>query len=183
VGFRAEEIQPFGKGYALPRRFTETIDARNLPYIVEIEVEFEDDRLVPISVSARRKPRGQPISSDGLRRLPVKGLVRQMALMNLMKVDETSPATYRISPDALRGLEGIATGGPTDEALEYVALVYRIAFAANDNPVQAVMDIFQLPRSTASRWVGQARERGFLGPAQERRPGEKRQPRRRKGVS
>jgi hypothetical protein len=54
--------------------------------------------------------------------------------------------------------------GPTDEALEYVALAYRFAYALGEAPTKGVMDRLKLTRSTAAKWVMAARERGYLGP-------------------
>ncbi len=54
--------------------------------------------------------------------------------------------------------------GPTDEALRFVALAYRLAYALGEAPTKGVMERLKLPRSTAGRWVMRARERGYLGP-------------------
>jgi transposase len=61
--------------------------------------------------------------------------------------------------------------GPTDQALRMVGAVYRIAYLMGEPPTRAVAQTFQVPRSTAGRWVHLARERGFLGPATARRAG------------
>jgi hypothetical protein len=61
----------------------------------------------------------------------------------------------------------------TDEILERVASVYRAALKAGAPPTDAVKTAFDIPRSTAGRWVAETRRRGFLGPATPRRAGEK----------
>ncbi len=52
--------------------------------------------------------------------------------------------------------------GPTDEALQAAATVYRLAHACGEPPTKAVEDRFGLTRSTAGRYVAKARERGLL---------------------
>jgi transposase len=60
----------------------------------------------------------------------------------------------------------------SDAFSEEVAGVYRAAWESGENPTQAVAKHFEKPYSTAARWVGEARKRGFLGPADGSRGGE-----------
>jgi hypothetical protein len=63
----------------------------------------------------------------------------------------------------------------TDERLKRVAETYRNALALGKHPTRAVMDHgpeAPIARATASRWIKQARAKGFLGAAVERRAGE-----------
>jgi Mn-dependent DtxR family transcriptional regulator len=64
------------------------------------------------------------------------------------------------------------------DPLEEVALTYRLAHAAGEPPTKAVMERLDISRSSASRGVAKAREKGLLGPAMERKAGEKRARRR-----
>lgn len=64
-----------------------------------------------------------------------------------------------------------AGGGPSDEDLRAVADVYQLAYVTGGAPTKTVMERLALPRSTASRWVRMARERGLLGPATPRKAG------------
>lgn len=52
------------------------------------------------------------------------------------------------------------------------AKVYRTALKAGDNPTAKVAEVLYLSRSSAGRWVAEARSRGLLGPTRERRAGE-----------
>jgi hypothetical protein len=52
-------------------------------------------------------------------------------------------------------------------ALEWVAVVYKLAHATKANPTKAVTEALGLPRSTAARWVMTARRKGLLGPTTE----------------
>ena len=60
----------------------------------------------------------------------------------------------------------------SQDLLRDVARVYREAHAEGRRPTQAVATHFDKPRSTAGRWVGLARQAGFLGPADGPRAGE-----------
>lgn len=64
-------------------------------------------------------------------------------------------------------------GSPvTDHQLGEVAQLYRAAIAQGVPPTQTIADEMHAARSTAARWVGKARERGFLGAALPGRAGE-----------
>ncbi|WP_431279875.1 hypothetical protein [Leifsonia poae] len=60
----------------------------------------------------------------------------------------------------------------TDALLKEVADVYRKAWEDGENPTQSVQKHFYKAYSTSARWVGLARERGFLGPADGSKGGE-----------
>jgi hypothetical protein len=60
----------------------------------------------------------------------------------------------------------------TREHLEQVATVYRKAEAVGLPPTKAVSEQLGASHSTAARWVGMARQKGLLGPAQPGRSGE-----------
>jgi len=52
-----------------------------------------------------------------------------------------------------------------------VAEVYASAWRSGSAPTQSIERYFDVPHSTAARWVQEARRRGFLGQTQERKPG------------
>jgi len=60
----------------------------------------------------------------------------------------------------------------TDSMLKDVARVYRSAWESGEAPTWAVAKHFHKSHSTAARWVGLARERGYLGKADSTRGGE-----------
>ena len=62
-------------------------------------------------------------------------------------------------------------GGPSEEDLRIIAMVYQVAYATGTPPTKAVMLRAGVPRSTAGRWIRMARERGLLGPATPRKAG------------
>jgi hypothetical protein len=166
-----KELVPFGKEFFLRPRFSDRRAIRNLPYVVEIEVALEGGRFVCEALRAERKKGGPPVTSEGIRKLPVGGLIRTAAMENIYRVRKNPTARDSVTTTKahLGGFERFAAAGPTDEALEYVALVYRLAYACNENPTQAVTEAFGLPRSTAERWVSRARDLGLIDTPDPRR--------------
>jgi hypothetical protein len=59
-----------------------------------------------------------------------------------------------------------------DDDLREIAAVYRAALAAGEPPTRTVAARFGVARSTAGRWVAEARRRGVLGKARPRMAGE-----------
>lgn len=165
-----EDLESFGKGFALPKRFGQAFTARRLPYRVEIDVVLEGDRFVCETLKAERKKGGPPVTSEGVRRIPVQDLIRTAALQFIHRVKENPRAKGEviISP-GIGSFKRLALAGPTDEALEHVALVYRLAYACNEAPTKAVIEAFGLSQSTGERWVSKAREKGLLGMPKGRR--------------
>ncbi|MGH2817402.1 MAG: hypothetical protein ACRDJS_02935 [Actinomycetota bacterium] len=173
-GFKVTDLVLFGKEFAVPKRFTGAMTIKALPYRVEIDVSLKGERFLCEALRAERKKGGPPVTSEGIRKLPVGELIRTAALayIHRVKANPKEKGSVIITPTRLTGFERFASSGATDEALEYVALVYRLAYACNDSPTKAVMDAFGLPRATAGRWIASARERGFLGKSLgERKPG------------
>jgi hypothetical protein len=112
-------------------------------------------------VCSRRK-NGAEVTGELIRSLPVG----RMLLRSALKAN-----TLQASPHA--DAAKIRKQGPTDESLRVVARVYRLALAVRNDPTAAVASGLKLPRPTAARWVKEARRRGFLGPSEERRAGER----------
>ncbi len=64
-------------------------------------------------------------------------------------------------------------GSPvSDGDLREVAKLYRTAYERDDPPTRTIADTMHVSRPTAARWVGKARERGFLGKAKRGQAGE-----------
>lgn len=65
------------------------------------------------------------------------------------------PTRYGLNPK-------LVGSGPTDENLQTIARTYRFCRLVGTPPTKAIQEIFNLPRSTATRWVAAARKKGFL---------------------
>jgi hypothetical protein len=149
-----------------------------LPYRLELRVVYEDGRFVCDQLTVKRREGGPPVTTEGLREVPIAALLRLAVESNVVRVrrsatrdgDTSSWEMTWASPLALseRAKGG---GGPSDEDLRTVAALYQVAYATGQAPTRLVMNRLELPRSTASRWVRLARERGLLGPATPRKAG------------
>ncbi|MGH2975582.1 MAG: hypothetical protein ACRDLL_12035 [Solirubrobacterales bacterium] len=95
------------------------------------------------------------------------------------ELDTVRPATAterRAFYEQIAGARGPGRGSAvTDDHLSRVAAVYRTAVEQGDPPTQTVADAMYAARSTAGRWVVEARKRGFLGPATKGRAGERKE--------
>jgi hypothetical protein len=52
--------------------------------------------------------------------------------------------------------------------------MYRLSYACGVAPTKSVAELFEMPRSTAGRWIATARKKGYLGKASPRYAGEER---------
>ena len=124
---------------------------------------LEGDRFVCVALRAERKRRGPPVTSKGIRNVPVNALIRSISMEYVHRVKKNPKGGgVVISPARVSGLKRLADAGPTEETLEHVALVYRLAYVCADRPTKAVEDAFRLPRSIAERWVSKARDLGLI---------------------
>jgi hypothetical protein len=82
----------------------------------------------------------------------------------------TGVAGMTASGAAARGVRALPQRGYPDDHYAQVADAYRRAFRRGESghrkPVEIIAAEFGVPRTTAARWVGEARRRGFLPPAQ-----------------
>lgn len=99
-----------------------------------------------------RSENGQEVSGEALRSVPVATILRD----GIMSALQAATALTFGPPPSDLGKR------PTQEALEWVARIYRLALLVGEAPTQAVAGALDLPRSTAGRWVMRARDRGLL---------------------
>ncbi len=164
---------PLGDGRHTPRRFAFLVDEDSEPYLLEIHVVFVDGRPTCENLQVRQKPGGPPVTSEGLRRVPLAGYVRACAGMHAQRItsepdgQQVSHGTWGSANQADRAASAVAPVRKrrqiTDGFLAEVAAVYT---GADDSPVRAVERAFGpgVPRPTAARWVLEARRRGYLPP-------------------
>jgi hypothetical protein len=160
------DAEAFSEGVLAPRRITATAAGRDPAYDLEVEIELERGRYIVTSLTCRAR-KGGAVTSEGVTHVPVKQILRIIvgrALGNPL----VSWAPGRPTSNQ----------GPTEEALQRVAAVYRMAHLMGLPPTESVAQDLDLPRSTTGRWVSMARQRGFLGKAEPRKAGERRKPNR-----
>jgi hypothetical protein len=165
MGFDIKDLEQFGKGYALPKKFTGT-STTGSGFRVTFEAVLENGRFECNSLTVERAKGAPPITTAGIRRIPVQSVINQVALGHLHRVKQNPNVEDEVIITPLRGrvptFKRLAESGPTDEVLEHVALWYRLMYACNFDPTWAVEDAFGLPRSTAERWVRKARDLGLI---------------------
>lgn len=156
------------------------------------EVEFDvviDDRGTPQCRRLEVRTEDGSVGGEMLRRIPVARLLRMAVTAAARKLEpkregepdpdepwvRDMPSTERMEfyRDYAKGARAPRRGSLlTDENLRQVAELYRAAIKRGDPPTQMVAEAMHVARSTAARWVGKARERGFLGPSMRGRAGE-----------
>jgi hypothetical protein len=153
-------FDPQSPGIAAPLAFTYRVELEGL-YSLDFEATYEQGRYVVNQLTIRRREDGPPVTSEGIREIPVHALMR-VALERYLSTLEP----LELSEQAKGGR------GPTEQDLRAIAITHQVAYTTNNPPTRTVMQRFDLPRSTASRWVRMARERGLLGPATPRKAGD-----------
>jgi hypothetical protein len=143
------------------------LDGKEQLYDVEAEIVFEEGRLICDRLTVARREGGPPVTTEGIRRIGIATLLHVAAEYNVMHITPTGDEAYKAMWPMLPMLSERAQhgGGPSEEDLWLVATVYQVAYATGEAPTKTVMNRLALPRSTASRWIRMARERGLLGPA------------------
>jgi hypothetical protein len=177
---------PIGDRWYVPASFHAYIDDPGLPFIVQLWVQVRNSQgawVEGILASARTPKRPDAVTSSQVRVhlkadtcLKIALEAAQQQRINL------SDGTFRIPGDP----ENVSYGGAravrapgrgramSKDHLQAVAAVYREALATGSRkPVEVVAKQLHASRSTAGRWVGQARDEHLLGPAIGTIPGEK----------
>lgn len=150
------EVAP---GVQAPQHARMVFDGTGVPGIgATVTIGLAGGRYVVTSVELRAVDAGTVIESRTLRAVPLATWHRDVARAVLGFFNPVSHVE-RESVDASRARRD----GPTNEALEHVVRRFRLARLVGDGPAQAVTDTFGLPRSTVTRWMATARERGLLG--------------------
>ena len=156
-------------------------------YMVDLEWAIVDGRPTVIGVTIRgydslpvpgvlldEPPRAEPIVTTDLR-LPLHKLLRQAVTEHRLAVDESmkspfgSPWASSFADDARAALERgpKRAGRPPkydDEHFSGVAVIYNGALRDLEAPIEAIMRVKKVPRSTAAKWVARARQLGYLPP-------------------
>ncbi|WP_370326368.1 hypothetical protein [Euzebya sp.] len=169
----------------LPRFFTAAVVDPAIPYAVNVELSWDGSEVECTALSVR--PRtihhapvassedevyddGGPISSEGLRRVPVSRVVKlaiEAATHTAEKIDGEMVHAFFATPDLLatyvaegpRTARGVALG---DDHYREVAQVYLEAVKVGVPPRRQVAAWGSCSESTASKWIRGARDRGHL---------------------
>jgi hypothetical protein len=131
----------------------------SIPYSGTMRVQLQDGRFVVTALELRQAPEGPPITSDGLRAVPIAALIRGAAHRGVILGHDEG---FDVSdPRPLPGPE-VAANGPTPEALRAAAVIHRYATVAGIPPKQEVAKRLGLTVPTAGRWLVTARREGLI---------------------
>lgn len=163
------DLRDLGGGmYAhLPFMHTDTVIIEDRIFNVELTLDMTSEGIRPVAVEITSDD-NEPVSSTDLRAVPLGTLTRR-ALREELKIgeviyeDDGSTTTKLVSGflnDA--ETEGIRAAGPVDNSLTWVGYFYRMGQVLGLPPAKQVEIELGLPRTTASKWIRKAREKGFL---------------------
>ena len=163
---RDDQLEEVARGLLVPSRITATVPGVP-PYDLDLVIEFIDGRFACTSLTARRTESGKPVTGDGIRKIPVAAYV-SAAVREAARQVATRSGGEALPVPVGQGARSYSKRGPVDDTLREVAAVYRLAYVAGEAPLKSVVSAFDIPRSTASRWVAAARDKGFLGASEGR---------------
>jgi hypothetical protein len=165
-------------GWAVPSRFEALVDDPAQPYLLHLVVRVNAGRgaeLLAMSAEVRDPTKPGGVTAEGLRAVKVAAAIRLAVQHARKRVAESEPlgaGTFRMEGEPEDTAWGGGRSGPGrgrpigDEHLQRVAEIYRAAVSTGHRaPVDEVRRQLNTSRSTAGRWVQQAREHHFLGPA------------------
>lgn len=152
------------------------------PVDFELEARFVDGEYRCTSIRLVEREGGEGVKGSSLRALPIDAILRRGARLamrvrtpgeaGVIARGPTSHDDLAAFDAAVRKTRPRRSRGVDDDFLRRVASVYRAALAAGQPPAVAVAKALHGSRSSAGRWVMQARAKGFLGAAVQRRAGE-----------
>lgn len=135
---------------------------------VKAVMVLEGRRYVVQELCITRREGGAPITSELIRGVAVKGLIRGTVSDALeLRIPMPSPTGTTAQTVGLVVLpqderDRLVEAGPTDETLVWVARMYVMAELAGDPPAKHVREAFGVPTSTAGYWIRRAKDRKIL---------------------
>lgn len=170
----------------VPRQFAAETELGEVGVTLEMEIAVNERLQATCTALRVQAGEGGQVTGDLLRQVPLARLLREAVATaaSMFKFQRRLPgggARFELFPggdaaaDIYERAKAPRRGLPlTDDELREVADIYREAVARGDrSPTRAVGEAKHAARSTAARWVGKARKKGFLGPAMPGRAGER----------
>ena len=154
------------KVVAKAENYSVTPSEEPLPYDFELEIQLRENRPPRcVRFSAWTREDGTPVTSDGLRAIPIAAIVERVmaAVVKFGAMPERHSFSAQTSdPYVVWRAEESGRREMSKEHLISVADVYSLALALGQNPLEVVADVLKASTSTAARWVRKAREHGML---------------------
>lgn len=172
-------IEPTGKvrigpDAAVPARFRADVPLIDPPVMVELEVHVPAGGKPAATSMAIHCDRSAPLTTTVLRRIPVDQLLRaalEKATVKAAPVEgsakhfrtEGDPENVAWGGDALP-LEGAGRSTPLELAQRAAQHYSKALGEGSKSPAMAVVHEMNVSRSTAARYIREARKRGLLPP-------------------
>jgi hypothetical protein len=174
-------LVPWKRDLLLPARFGADIDDDELPYVVELEVRVVDGRPTCSRLTLLQRDGGAPVTSRELRGVQLSRYLALAAGAHAMRFTTEGMAAGSVAVEPMWGEEvvvrrtDVEKPSPgrrplTDDHLKKVAQIYREAQRDGRPTSAAISAELSGATATVSRWVGEARARGFLEKAVPRWP-------------
>ncbi len=172
-----------GPATAIPSLFTAFVDDPAQPLLVQMKVKTiagQRPEVSELHLESRGRIDAEGLTTAGLRRVRIAQALKLALAKAAVRVSDDGDGLFRLTEYP----QGAAWGGEpvtrpvrgepvTEEFLQLVAKTYRAAVASGSrSPVEDVREQLGGSRSTAGRWVVQARKAGVLRPAIGRKSGE-----------
>lgn len=150
---------PYGPGGdKLPARFTAEVTYSAHPIRARLAASFDGVHRVKVESVTVERTDGDSVTPEDMTTLQLAQVIRLAAREALAP----GPGVYS---RLIVGPELPERTVPTDDELLVLARQYWFEFIAWGKPRQNIMSDFNLPRSTANRWIRNARELyGLPGP-------------------
>lgn len=174
INYVTDVGKPREVGHGVYVRLPGTAEIRNVEldgrlYDVDMELDMTPDGVRPVVVMVRSQADRLPVTGGTLRALRVWELARLALLSGVYRGhhdrDEDGESTLKMQrgfPSAPR-IADLRRQGPTDETLEWVAYFYNLAGVLGLPPAKQVEINLEVPRTTATKWIRRARNKGLLG--------------------
>lgn len=135
---------------------------------MRIEHDYGERGYVCTEFNVHRIPESMGfVTSETLRKPAVADLIAtNVFLLRSEGEMRELPNPDNVEPWGWSAPPGLIMEGPTDRALRWVAHLYHYGLAISMTPAKVVETTLKLPHGTTARWIRQARERGYLGPAE-----------------
>lgn len=171
-----------GVTYEMPQKFDATVTGvHNVPYVVRVSVEVlpTGPRAFAVELEQLRDERGRPdgpyVTGVALRALALDGLIarateRAVAVADAVEVTAHGRSGALRTPTSGERASFVRAArarrpADDDERHALVRDTYREAMVLGIDPTRAVAEALGVARSTAGRYVSQARQHGYLRPA------------------
>jgi hypothetical protein len=146
------------------------VDLEGALYDVEMILDMTGEGIRPTSVKVTAQEGSPPVTGTTLRALRVWDLARTAIPEGLSQgvrteqadgsfVTQFNPVYGDLSDEEVARLR---KQGPTDETLGWVAYSYNLAGILGLPPARQVEVDLGVPRTTASKWVRRAKEKGLI---------------------